>query len=285
MARESGAVRGWTSQIKTRTSEVETGGQSSQRCEQARRRVCGHTTILQQCVSFCPVLHRVVMAAASDCGMCRWHSSTQRLKEEVFVRPPKNVRKDKTIWRLLRAMYGTQVANSRWQRLVRETLCDGHLKVLTCVPCVAYNETDDSSVMCHGDDFLAEGHDSSLDKLDEVFGQLLRSSACRALVQQLVVKGCFCTERSDGANLDLSCRPDPKHVDALITTLSLEDARPVATPSTRDTGKGQANTSSELIVTEQAIYMSRSGLLQSHCTGQNGCGVCYERGEITNSES
>ena len=48
-----------------------------------------------------------------------------------------------------------------------------------------------------------------------------------------------------------SCRPDPKHMDALIATLSLEDVRPVATPFTRDTGKGQANTLSELSVTEK----------------------------------
>ena len=59
-----------------------------------------------------------------------------------------------------------------------------------------------------------------------------------------------------------SYRPDPKHVDALIVTLSLEDARLVATPFTRDTGKGQANTLSGLSVTEKAIYMSGSGLLQ-----------------------
>ena len=65
-----------------------------------------------------------------------------------------------------------------------------------------------------------------------------------------------------------SYRLDPKHVDALITTLSLESARPVATPSTRDTGKGQANTLSELSVTEQAIYMSGSGLLQYIALGR-----------------
>ena len=47
------------------------------------------------------------------------------------------------------------------ERLARETLCDGHWEVFTCVPCVAYNETEDSLVMFHGDDFLAEGHDSS----------------------------------------------------------------------------------------------------------------------------
>ena len=48
---------------------------------------------------------------------------------------------------------------------------------------------------------------------------------------------------------------------ALIVTLSLEDARPVATPFTRHTGNGQANTLSESSVTEMAMYMSGSGLL------------------------
>ena len=92
-----------------------------------------------------------------DVSVAFFHAA---IEEEVFVRPPKNMRRDKTIWRLLKDMYGTQVASSRWQRLVRETLCDGHWKVLTCVQCVAYNETEDSLVMFHGDDFLAEGHDS-----------------------------------------------------------------------------------------------------------------------------
>ena len=38
------------------------------------------------------------------------------------------------------------------------------------MPCVAYNEEEDLLVSSHQDDFLAEGHDSSLDKLDEVLG-------------------------------------------------------------------------------------------------------------------
>ena len=54
--------------------------------------------------------------------------------------------------------------------LARETLRDGHWKVRIGVPCFAYNEKEDSMVLFHGDDFLAEGHDSSLDKLDEVLG-------------------------------------------------------------------------------------------------------------------
>ena len=62
--------------------------------------------------------------------------------------------------------------------------------------------------------------------------------------------------------LMFSYPPDHQHMDSLIATLSLEDARPVSTPFTRDTGKGQANTLSELSVTEQAIYMTGSSLFQ-----------------------
>ena len=195
------------------------------------------------------------MAVASACGMSLafFHAA---IEEEVFVRPPKNMRKDKTIWKLLKAMYGTQFASSRCQRFVRETLCDGQWKVLTSVPCVAHNETEDSLVMFHRDDFLAEGHDSSLDKLDEVLGAFE--------IKRLPRIGP--TAGREGVFLH---RTMPWNVDALIVTLSLEDAN-----ATRATGKGEANTLSELSETEKAIHMF-----------QNGRGVCYERGEIANSDS
>ena len=134
-----------------------------------------------------------------DVSVAFFHAATE---EEVFVRPPKNMRKDKATRKLLKAMHGTQVASSRWQRLVRDTLCDGHWKVLTSVRCVAYNETEDSLVMFHGDDILAEGHDSSLDKLDEVLGAF----EIKRLPRMGPTAGregvCLCTGRYDGTNLD-----------------------------------------------------------------------------------
>ena len=112
-----------------------------------------------------------------------------------------------------------------------------------------------------------------------------RSSACRALVQQPVVNGVFLHRRIRWNESGFSYRPDPKHVDALITTLSLEDARLVSTPFTRDTGKGQANTLSELSATGQGNLHVLLSFVATHCTGQNGRGVCDEKSVITNSES
>ena len=60
----------------------------------------------------------------------------------------------------------------------------------------------------------------------------------------------------------------PKHVDSLVEALSLEDARLVATPFTRYTEKVQTNTLCELSLTEKAICMSGSGLLQYTALGR-----------------
>ena len=167
---------------------------------------------------------------------------------------------------------------------MRDTLCDCRWKVLTSVPCVAYNETEDSLVKFHGDDFLAEGHDSSLDKLDDVLGpfeikRLPRIGPTAGREEAFLHRTLRWNESG------FSYRRDPKHVDALIATLSLEDAESCCNPFTRDTGKGQANTLSGLCVTEKKNLHVWLRSVAIHCTGQNGRGVCYERGEIVNSEN
>ena len=80
----------------------------------------------------------------------------------------------------------------------------------------------------HGDDFLAEGHDSSLDKLDEVL-EAFEIKRLPRIGPTAGREGVFLHRRIRWNESGFSYRPDPKHVDALITILSLEDARPVAT--------------------------------------------------------
>ena len=105
-----------------------------------------------------------------------------------------------------------------------ETLCDGRWKVLISVPCVACNEAEDSLVLFHGENFLAEGHVSSLDKLSEVLGafvikRLPRNGPTASRESVFLQK----TIRWNEAGF--SYRPDPKHVDTLIETQSLEDVK------------------------------------------------------------
>ena len=82
---------------------------------------------------------------------------------------------------------------------------------------------------------MADCHDSSLDKLDEVLGAF-ESKRLPRIGPTAVREGLFLHRTIRWNETGFSYGPDPKHVDALIV-LSLEDARLVATPFTRDTGK------------------------------------------------
>ena len=115
-------------------------------------------------------------------------------------------------------------------------------------------------MLFHGDDFLAESPFSSLEKLDDVLGAFEIKRMPR--IGPTAGRKSVFLHRTTWNDSGFWYRPDPKHMDALIETLSLTDARPVATAFRRDTGKGQANTLCELSVTEKAICMSGSGLLQ-----------------------
>ena len=71
--------------------------------------------------------------------------------EDVFAGKRKIMRKHETIWKLLKAAHGKQVASFSWQRLARRTLCEDRWTVLISVPCAGYNETKDSLVLFHGE--------------------------------------------------------------------------------------------------------------------------------------
>ena len=217
------------------TEETGAGGEPSLRCIRVGRRVCGHATLCSDAFHFVACCH----------GRCfgLWDVSVVHaaIEEEVFVRPPKNTRKEETIWKLLKDhVWNTSCEFTLGKASVRETLCESHKKVHISVPCVAYIEKEESLVLLRGDDFFAEGHESSLDKLGEVL------SACE--IKRLPIvgptvgrEGVFLRRQIQWNESGFPYRPDPKHVDALVEALSLEDARLVPT-ITRETAKEQANT-------------------------------------------
>ena len=164
----------------------------------------------------------------------------------MFVRAPNNTRKNKIIWQTLEqpcTAHSLQVHVGKGWCVKHCATVTG--KCLTSVPCVAYDEKEDLLVLFHGDDVLVESHDSSPDKVDEVLGafEIKRMPRIGPTVGR---EGVFLHRRIRWNESGSSYRPDPKHVDALVDTLSLEDTKLVATPFTRDAGKGQANTLCEL---------------------------------------
>ena len=133
LASESGTVPGWTHQNKM--ALVGSRLTVSEKNANARGRVLQPHHSLQGCGSCCRVLRLVVVAVASVCGVCVCGILPCGGWRGTVCSPTKNMRKDRTIWKLMKAIHGTQVVSSPWQKLVRETLCDGHWRVLTCVPC------------------------------------------------------------------------------------------------------------------------------------------------------
>ena len=151
------------------------------------------------------------------------------IEEEMLVRPPKNMRKDKSMWRLLRAVHGTLVASSCWRRLVRKRLCDSQWKILTSMPCVGCNETEGPLAMFHEDDFVTEGHDSALDKLDALLDSDKDRRSTR-IDSTAGHEGMLLYRTIRWKESGFSYRPDVKQENALIATLTLENERPVPTP-------------------------------------------------------
>ena len=83
------------------------------------------------------------------------------------------------------------------------------------IPCVAYNRKEDSMVIFHGDDFLAEGEDGALDKLDLVLKAfevkcLPRVGPGGANKVKLLHRWLLWTPRG------YAYRPDDKHVASLL---------------------------------------------------------------------
>ena len=83
-----------------------------------------------------------------DVSVVFYHAADEA---ELFVCLLKSMRKDETIRKLLKTMFGRQVASLRWQRPGRGTLCEDWWKVLRSVPCVGYSGTEHSLVVFHGD--------------------------------------------------------------------------------------------------------------------------------------
>ena len=124
--------------------------------------------------------------------------SNATIEEEVFAHPPKNMWKDKIIWKFLKAI--------------------GHWRVHTSVPCVAHNDNEDSLMLLHGDDFAAGGHDNLLDKLDELLGAFEIKLLPR-IGPTTGREGVFLHKTIRWNESGFSNRPHPKHVDAVVETV------------------------------------------------------------------
>ena len=99
-------------------------------------------------------------------------------QESVFnadlneVHPWTNLCKAGHFWWLRKALYGTRMASQMWGETVRAVMDSGGMHCLQSVPNAYYLPADggfedDSCSVCHGDDFLAEGSERTLERIGQ----------------------------------------------------------------------------------------------------------------------
>ncbi|CAK0888712.1 unnamed protein product [Prorocentrum cordatum] len=153
------------------------------------------------------------------------------LDETIYVHPGRELCPPGRCWWLRKAMNGTRKASQMWGELVRTTMDDGHWECLVGTPNVFYLPAspntapmdEDSTAICHGDDFLAEGYDEQLDELDELLRQQFEVTASARLGPGAVGQTTY-LKRTIGYTDKLpGCEEpgffwtaDPKHVDFMI---------------------------------------------------------------------
>ncbi|CAK0875513.1 unnamed protein product, partial [Prorocentrum cordatum] len=176
------------------------------------------------------------------------------LDETIYVHPGRELCPPGRCWWLRKAMNGTRKASQMGGELVRTTMDDGHWECLVGTPNVFYLPAspntapfdEDSTAICHGDDFLAEGYDEQLDELDELLKQQFEVTASARLGPGAVGQTTY-LKRTIGYTDKLpGCEEpgffwtaDPKHVDFMIKWTQKRGCKPAPTPGTKATGQGR----------------------------------------------
>ena len=135
---------------------------------------------------------------------------------------------------LKRSMYGTMDAASIWQETYTDLLKEHDIKPGVAWPSIFYHEASDSRILCHGDDFVVLSDDDGQKFIESVLAKKF----------EYRIDGCVGPEAQDGTAMTVLNRiieydkksgtiyyeADPRHAEAVVKQLKLENAKEVTTP-------------------------------------------------------
>ncbi|CAE7244466.1 unnamed protein product [Symbiodinium sp. CCMP2592] len=105
------------------------------------------------------------LVARYDVSVAFFHAENS---ERIGVIPPTSEGTPDIMWELRKAMNGTREASRQWGEKIRKVKkSNGYDELLLC-PNTYYFGAGDVALSCHGDDFLASGEATELDRLDEI---------------------------------------------------------------------------------------------------------------------
>ncbi|MCR9077354.1 MAG: hypothetical protein NXI07_15050, partial [bacterium] len=182
--------------------------------------------------------------------------------EVIWVRPPRGLRRPGMLWRLYRALYGTRKASKLWGQLVRDTL---QAKDFTALP-VAVNLYHHASraiqLGCHGDDFVSCSTVEQQDWLDGVLADAFDIKCVGRIGPGCAIQGKVLKRLVTWDTEGFTWIGDVSHVENLVQMLGLQDAKPMATSGSRETGKSCREALDTLGPAEAALARAAAGLCQ-----------------------
>ena len=181
----------------------------------------------------------------------------------IAVKPPPDLFDQEHYWLLLKAMNGTREASRQRGLYIKHGITPAGFMGSAAIPGLYYHPEWDIMMACHGDDFLAEGLASDLDRLDE-----LMKSKFEVKILPRIGDPEFGGEVSDGSHLHriirwsakgFSWEADPKYAVQLAQEMGLRDCKGVDTPASKDTGKNERNTEDPLFEKDAKWFRKLAG--------------------------
>ena len=158
-------------------------------------------------------------------------------KRAVFMQLPKELGlPSHYVAKQVRCVYGTRDAGSIWEDVYRAALEDMGFESGVASPCCFVHRARGLSVVVHGDDFTALGTDPELDWYESQLAQHFELKIRGRLGEgcpgdnELRILNRIVRITPDG----LTYEADPRHVDLLSQSMSLEGANSVVTPGIKD---------------------------------------------------
>ena len=190
---------------------------------------------------------------------------------KIAVLPPRDLVPGGHCWWLNKAMYGTREASQCWGQQVIKVCVQNQYKECLVVPMTFYHSGHDTTVNCHGDDFLAEAEASGLDALDKVL-----SENFDVKILPRIGPPNAGGQTTSGKHLGRTIRWTPRgfewdgaqcHVTELISLMGLRDtaagrtaaSKGASTPGSKDTGKAMRNASDKLTEEKAATFRKAAG--------------------------
>ena len=136
------------------------------------------------------------------------------------------------------SMYGTRDASANWEAEYTRTMVNGGFVRGHSSPCHFFHRAWDVRVLVHGDDFVAVGPRKGLDRYQKLMEETYETKVERIGPgpndeHELRILGRMISYQQNGIHYE----PDPRHVEAVIRDLGLQEAKAVVTPCAKEADK------------------------------------------------